>query len=614
MRRKLYTWFILNLLLIAQVMAADNVTITANAPDAVAVGDQFRLSFTINTQNVRDFRVGEIKGFDVLMGPSRSQQSSVQMINGKTTSTSSITFTYILLANSEGTFTIPAATAMADGKQVESTPIKVKVLPKDEANGVGGSADSGNTSSNSRNSNGNIAANDLFITSTTSKTTVYEQEAILLTYKIYAAVDLRGFDNVKLPDFKGFQSQEVELPNDRRWELEHYRGRNYRSTIYRQFVLFPQQAGQLEIESARFDASVARATETIDPFDAFFNRGSTYVEIKKTLTTPKILVTVNPLPSGKPEGFSGGVGDFTISSTLSSNHVKANDAVTIKLTISGIGNSKLISTPEVKFPDDFEIYDPKVDNQFKLTSTGMSGNQTIEYLAIPRNAGNYKIPAVKFSYFDTKTQSYKTLTTEAYELQVDKSDGTPSQTVANYNNKEDLRILNEDIRFIKQNEVKLRPRGNYFFNSMSYWLFYIIPLLIFLAFFVIYRRQIAENANVTKMKNKKANKVAQRRLKDASKLLAEGNGDQFYEEVLKALWGYTSDKLNIPSSTLSKDNIEGKLLEHQVPQEVINEFIEILNTCEFARFAPGEEKSQNMDKVYASALETIGKMENTIKH
>ena len=613
MKKTIYIWFILNVMMLMGISAADQVGITANAPDAVALGDQFRLSFTINTQNVRDFRVGEIKDFDVLMGPSRSQQSSVQMINGKTTSTSSITFTYILMATKEGTFTIPAATAMADGKAVESTPFKVKVLPKDEASGIGGSGGNDGAQGSSRNS-ATINSTDLFITSTTSKTTVYEQEAILLTYKIYAAVDLRGFDNVKLPDFKGFQSQEVELPDDRRWELEHYRGRNYRTTIYRQFVLFPQQSGQLEIESARFDASVARATEAIDPFDAFFNRGNTYVEIKKTLTTPKILVTVNPLPSGKPEGFTGGVGDFTISSSLSSNHVKANDAVTLKLNISGVGNLKLIKAPEVKFPEDFEIYDPKVDNQFRLTSTGLSGQQTIEYLVIPRNAGNYKIPAVKFSYFDTKTKTYKTLTTDAYELQVDKGDGTATQTVANYNNKEDLRILNEDIRFIKQNDVKLRPRGGYFFNSLGYWMFYLVPLVAFIIVFLIYRRQIAENANVTKMKNKKANKVALKRMKEAGKLLADGNGDQFYDEVLKALWGYTSDKLNIPSSMLSKDNIEGKLQEHQVPQEVINEFIDILNTCEFARFAPGEEKSQNMDKVYASALDTIGKMENTIKH
>ena len=613
MKRAFNIWIILNLWVLIGIHAANQIGITANAPDAVAVGDQFRLSFTINTQNVRDFRVGEIKDFDVLMGPSRSQQSSVQMINGKTTSTSSITFTYILMANKEGTFTIPAATAIADGKEVESTPFKVKVLPKDDANGIGGVGGNNDTQSTRRN-NASLNATDLFVTSTTSKTTVYEQEAILLTYKIYAAVDLRGFDNVKLPDFKGFQSQEVELPNDRHWELEHYRGRNYRSTIYRQFVLFPQQTGQLEIESARFDASVARATEAIDPFDAFFNRGNTYVEIKKTLTTPKILVTVNPLPSGKPDGFTGGVGDFSINTSLSSNHVKANDAVTLRLNITGVGNLKLIKAPEVKFPEDFEIYDPKVDNQFRLTSTGLSGSQTIEYLAIPRNAGNFRIPALKFSYFDTKTKSYKTLTTESYDLQVDKGDGTATQTVSNFNNKEDLRILNEDIRFIKQNDVKLRPRGGYFFNSLPYWMFYIIPLATLIFLFIIYRRQIAENANITKMKNKKANKVALKRMKEAGKLLADGNCDQFYDEVLKALWGYTGDKLNISSSMLSKDNIEGKLLEHQVPQDVINDFIDILNTCEFARFAPGEEKNQNMDKVFASALNTIGKMENTIKH
>ena len=613
MNKRLLIWVSFCLLSIT-AWAADNVSLTANAPDAVAVGDQFRLSFTVNTQNVRDFRVGEIKGFEVLMGPSRSQQSSVQMINGKTTSTSSITFTYILMANTEGTFTIPAATAMADGKQVASTPLKIKVLPKDESNGIGGVGQNNGQSNGNTSSSTSVSATDLFITSTTSKTKVFEQEAILLTYKIYAAVDLRGFDNVKLPDFKGFQSQEVELPNERKWELEHYRGRNYRTTIYRQFVLFPQQAGQLEIESARFDASVARATESIDPFDAFFNRGNTYVEIKKTLTTPKILVNVDPLPSGKPEGFTGGVGEFNISSSISSTHVKANDAVTLKLNISGVGNFKLISTPDIRFPEDFEIYDPKTDNQFRLTTNGLSGTQTIEYLAIPRNAGSYKIPALKFSYFDTKSQSYKTLTTEAYDLLVDKGDGSSAQTVSNYNNKEDLRILNEDIRFIKQNEVKLRERGSRFFNSTSYWMSYLIPLIIFIVFFVINRKRIADNANVTKMKNKKANKVALKRMNEANKLLKENNVDQFYEEVSKALWGYTSDKLNIPSSMLSKDNIEEKLLEHQVPQDIIKEFIEVMDTCEFARFAPGEEKSQNMNKVYETTIDTISKMEGIIKH
>lgn len=227
---------------------------------------------------------------------------------------------------------------------------------------------------------------------------VYEQEAFLLTYKIYTLVDLRGFDNVKLPDFKGFHSQEVELPNDRRWSLEHYKGRNYQTTVYRQFVLFPQQSGKLTIEPARFDASIAKAVQVNDPFEAFLNGGSNYVEVKKTLITPQVTINAKPLPSGKPEGFSGGVGEFSISSSINETKLKTNDAVTLKVVISGTGNLKLLSTPEVKFPEDFEVYDPKVENNFRLTNAGLSGSQVIEYLAIPRNAGTFKIPSIKFSY------------------------------------------------------------------------------------------------------------------------------------------------------------------------------------------------------------------------
>ena len=256
--------------------ADGKVSFTASAPDAVAVGDQFRLSYTVTTQKVRDFRAPSMKGFDVLMGPSRSQQSSVQMINGQTTSTSSITFTYILMATAEGDFTIPGATITADGNQMVSNSVQVRVLPADQAaNGASGNGGKQSEGTASRASSGTSVSNsDLFITATASKMTVYEQEAFLLTYKIYTLVDLRMFDNVKLPDFKGFHSQEVELPNDRRWGLEHYKGRNYQSTIYRQFVLFPQQAGKLTIDAARFDASIAKATQVADPFEAFFNGGS----------------------------------------------------------------------------------------------------------------------------------------------------------------------------------------------------------------------------------------------------------------------------------------------------------------------------------------------------
>ncbi len=589
-------------------MLADKVAFTASAPDAVVVGDQFRLSYTVTTQKVKDFRAPSIKGFDVLMGPSRSQQSNTQIVNGNVTSTSSITFTYILMANNAGEYTIPGASIVADGDQMVSNSVRIKVLPQDQ-----GDSNSSSSSSTHSSSGTGVSNQDLFITASASKTNVYEQEAFVLTYKIYTRESNLQLNNAKLPDFKGFHSQEIEMTTNARWTPEHYQGRNYYTTVYRQFVLFPQQSGKLYIDPAQFQMTVGKPVQSDDPFDAFFNGGSNVIEIKKSISTPKIAINVNPLPAGKPADFSGGVGEFNISSSINNKELKTNDAITIKLVISGTGNLKLISNPEIKFPDDFEVYDPKVDNQVRLTREGLTGNKVIEYLAIPRHAGTYKIPGVSFSYFDIRSKSYKTLKTEEYVINVEKGAGNADQVIANFTNKEDLKVLGEDIRYIKQNEVTLQPKGSFFYGSMTYWLFYIIPALAFIIFFIIYRKQAAENTNVAKMRTKKANKVATKRMKLAGKLLSENKKDAFYDEVLKALWGYISDKLNIPVSRLSKDNIEEKLRNHGVNEELIKEFLNALNDCEFARFAPGDE-NQAMDKVYSSSIEVISKMENSIKH
>ena len=591
---------------------ADKVSFVASAPDVVVVGDQFRLSYTVTTQKVKDFRAPSIKGFDVLMGPSRSEQSSTQIVNGSVSSTSSITFTYILMANTAGEFTVPGASIVADGNQMISNSVKIKVLPQDQ-NHNSSRRNNDNSSSIQPSSNVSVSNQDLFITATASKTNVYEQEAFVLTYKIYTRESNLQLNNAKLPDFKGFHSQEIEMTTNARWTPEHYKGRNYYTTVYRQFVLFPQQSGKLFIEPAQFQMTVNKPVQSADPFDAFFNGGNNVIEIKKPITTPKIAINVNPLPAGKPTNFLGGVGEFNISSSINSKELKTNDAITIKLVISGTGNLKLISNPEIKFPDDFEVYDPKVDNQVRLTKEGLTGNKVIEYLAIPRHAGTYKIPGVSFSYFDIRSKSYKTLNTEDYVINVEKGAGNADQVIANFTNKEDLKVLGEDIRYIKQNEVTFQPKGSFFYGSMSYWLFYIIPALAFILFFIIYRKQAAENANVAKMRTKKANKVAIKRMKLAGKLLSENKKDAFYDEVLKALWGYISDKLNIPVSRLSKDNIEEKLRNHGVSEELIKEFLNALNDCEFARFAPGDE-NQAMDKVYSSSIEVISKMENSIKH
>lgn len=594
-----------------QVKAADKVRFVAEAADVVVSGDQVRLVFTVNSQDIKDFRAPSIKGFDVLMGPSRSQQSSIQIINGKRTSNSSTAFTYILLAGSPGTYTIPAASVEVNGEKVFSNAISIKVLPQDQTSGNSGNNGGGSASSSRSQAAGSrISANDLFITATASKTTVHEQEAILLTYKVYTVVNLRQLYG-KMPDLKGFHTQEVELPQQKTFTLEHYKGRNYNTTVWSQYVLFPQQTGKLEIPSITFDGVVAQQTVSDDPFDAFFNGGG-YVEVKKKITTPKVVINVQPLPA-KPAGFSGAVGEFKLASSINATDVKTNDAVTIKLTLSGTGNMKLIGTPEVKFPQDFEIYDPKVTDDYKLTNSGLTGTKTFEYLAIPRHAGNFTIPAVEFTYFDLKSNSYKTLKTEAYNLKVAKGQGNADQVISDFTNKESVKMLGKDIRFIKLGDSSLRPKGDFFFGTVGYYLCYLIPLLLFVVFAVIYRQKALENANVAKVKTKKANKVATRRMKLAGKLLAENKKNEFYDEVLKALWGYISDKLSIPVSQLSKDNIEAELTNYSVQEALIAEFIGVLNECEYARYAPGNE-NEAMDKVYSASVEVISKMENSIKH
>ena len=605
--RKIILFFIL-VTTVVGAWADGKISFTANAPEVVVSGDQFRLTYTVNSQKVRDFRAPSMKDFEVLMGPSRSTQSSTQIINGNVTSTSTITFTYILMAGKEGTYNIPAATIVAEGNNYTSNSVTVKVLPTDQSAGAG----NGNSGRNSRNqaSNGAITDKELFITATASKTTAYEQEAILLTYKVYTQVNLTQLHG-DTPDLKGFHTQEVELPQQKTFTLEHYNGRNYNTTIWQQFVLFPQKAGKLEIPAVTFEGTVSQMVASADPFDAFFNGGN-YVNIKKNLVSPKLIIDVKELPEGKPANFSGGVGEFTISSSISAQELKTNDAVTIKLVISGTGNMKLINTPEVKFPQDFEIYDPKVDNKFNLTREGLAGSKVIEYLAIPRHAGSFTIPPIEFSYFDLKSKSYKTLKTEAYTLNVAKGEGNADQVVANFTSKEDLKVLGKDIRYIKTGDTQLTQKDDYFFGSIGYILWYIIPLTLFVAFMLIYRKQAIENANVAKVRTKKANKMATKRMKNAGKLLAEKKTEAFYDEVLKALWGYISDKLSMPVSQLSKDNIEEELQKHQVSDELIQSFINTLNECEFARYTPGNQ-NETMDKVYAASIDIISKMENCIK-
>ena len=604
----------LTTLLLVMTMAvalADEVSFVTSAPKAVVVNQQFRLKYTINRRNVKEPRVSDIKDFRVLAGPNRSEQSSTQIINGNVTSTQSVTFTYILMAEKEGEFTIPGATITVEGNEITSNKVNVKVLPQDKASAA--AQQNSQTQQNRRqqqNSNSvDIAADDLFMTATLNKTKVVEQEAVLLTFKIYSAVNLTSL-NGKIPDLKGFQIQEVELPKEKEWQLEHYNGRNYRTILWQQYVLFPQQTGEIEIPSAVYEGVVAQQVRSYDPFDFF--GGPNYVEVKKELRTPKLKLNVQKLPDGKPADFSGAVGSFKISSSISTTELKANEAVTLRLVISGTGNMKLIKTPEVVFPEDFEVYDPKVENKFSLNKNGFSGNKVIEYLAIPRFGGEFTVPAIKFSYYDIASKQYKILTTESYTLKVEKGRNDDNATVAAYVSKEELKLLGQDIRYIKRGDTKYEKSGSHLFASGAYYAWYIIPLLLFAGYIMLHYKAMAENANMAAMRTKKANKVAVKRLKVAKNLLKENKKNEFYDEILKTLWGYMSDKLNIPVSQLSKDNITTELEKKRVEQELVTELHNLLNECEFARYAPGD-ASAAMDNVYKMAIAVISNMENSIK-
>ena len=606
MKRLIFT--ITGLFAMLAVALADEISFVASAPNAVVVGQQFRLSYKINSGNAKEPRISSIDGFTILMGPTRSSQSSYSNVNGQVTHSKSLTFTYILRADKEGSFTLPAASVEVDGENVKSNSVDIKVLPQDKQQAASHSS----ANSNGNGSSAEISRDDLFITATLNKTKVYEQEAVLLTYKVYSAVNLTSL-NGKMPTLKEFHIQEIDLPQQKEWQLEHYRGRNYRALTWRQYLLFPQQSGNIEIPSVPFEGIVAMQVRTsMDPFELFFNGGSQYAEVKKTLNAPALKLNVETLPAGKPDGFSGGVGEFSVKSGISATEVKANEAVTMRITISGAGNMKLLKAPEVNFPADFEVYDPKVDNHFAVKSNGLSGNKMIEYLVIPRHAGTFTIPPVKFSYFDVKQKEYRTLETEPYTLTVAKGKDGDSQVATGYVSKEDLKLLGKDVRFIKNGNTSYFCKESAFFASTTYMLCYLVPFILFVAYIVIYRKKMTENANITKMRTKKASKVAVKRLKVAKQMMADNKSNEFYDEILKTLWGYVSDKLSIPVSTLSKDNIAARLNERGVEETLINDFERLLEESEFARYAPGN-PGETMDKVYGMAMNVITKLEDSIK-
>lgn len=601
-------FFFALLLFATAVTKAEDVSFTASAPEAVPNGQTFQLVYSINA-TAKELRIPEISDFEIVAGPFQSKSSSTQIINGSITHSTSLRFTYTLLPKKEGTFTIPAATIMVDKQKYSSNTLTIKVLPADEE------ITPSNNSNNSVPKTQAVTNDNLFIRTIVSRKNVYEQEYILVTYKIYTRVDLVNIDKVKFPDFKDFLMQEIELPKDKQFALENYNGKNYNTITLRQVLLYPQRSGTLEIEKMTCDAIVRvrnnRPSRSI--FDDFFD---TYQEIVKPIASNTEKIEVNALPAGKPVGFSGATGTFTLSSSINKTELTTNESVTIKLKISGNGNIKLLKNPEIKFPADFEVYDPKVENNFTNTTSGVSGTKTIEYLAIPRHSGTFTIPAVEFSYFDTKSKTYKTLQSESFTLNVAKGaaseDTENAPIVNNFTNKESVKMLGSDIRHISMNDFQLHKPTPFFFGTWGFAFAYIIPLVIVMLVFWFFRKQAKENTDIIKVRNRKANKIAQKRLRTAEKYLKEQKKEEFYSELLKAIWGYLCDKLSIPQAQLNKDNVETELRKHHLEEEFIQDFMQVLNNCEFAQYAPGE-NIEARDNLYTDTIRIITLLEERIK-
>ncbi len=600
-------------LFISLAIMADEVSFQASAPRQAVAGQPFQLTYTVN-QRAKDLRAPEMTNFEILAGPYTSQSSSTQYINGKRTSSFTLTYTYTLLAQQTGIFTIQPATITVDGERYTSNGLKIEVLPADQqptTSNQGAQRQSSQSAGNQQQANVNLSSDNIFIRTLVNKTRVHEQECILLSYKLYfAGVDVAQFtNNTKIPEFTGFLKQEMEL-GEIQTELEHYNGRNYQTAVLYQTLLYPQHAGDIQIDPATFEAivRVQNRAQVRSIFDDFFG---SYTNVSKVLKAPGVKIHVESLPAGKPAGFSGGVGLFNIRSSISTKEMKTNEAVTLKLEITGTGNMKLLKTPAIDWPEGFEVYDPKVNNNFKNTTAGVSGTKTIEYLAIPRAAGDWTIPAITFSYYDIQADEYRTLTTPAYTLHVER--GANDQIITTegvpYVGKEDIRALGTDIRYITTSKPAVVALPLITFGSLGFWLCYLIPLLVAIILFVVFRRQIRENADIRRVRYKKANKVAQKRLRKAKKLLDAGEKEAFYEEIERAAWTYLSDRLSIPTAELNKENIATLLREKGIAEELIKEVVNVLSTAEFARYAPA--MAGDPKNVYTATVTLIDKLEDS---
>ncbi|MBW8325162.1 MAG: BatD family protein [Prolixibacteraceae bacterium] len=601
---------LLILMFVGYLSMADNVRFIMEGPEAVTAGEQFRLGFTLNERGT-DLQLPDLSNFDVLMGPSTSQSSSIQIINGKTTQTSSFSYIFILRAKKEGKFTIRPASIKVDGKTYESNSLSIQVVKGQPQPSAGQQGTQQGNQAQEEVATGNISKDNLFVRVTVDKTNVSKGEQILSTVKLYISqnVPLNGFDEVKLPTYEGFWTKDIEVPTQVNFTREVYNGKIYQVGILKKTILFPQQTGTIRINPFEITCLVRqRVRQQQGFFDDFFDN---YRVVKAKVVSDPVAINVKDLPN-PPANFSGAVGNFSVSSSLDKNALKSNEAVTLKLTVNGSGNLTLINAPKIELPQDFEAYEPKTSDNVVASDNGLSGSVTFEYLFIPRFAGNFTIPAIQFVFFNPGSRQFETRTTEAFDIKVEKGSDDQNSSVVSSFSKENVKMIGKDIRFIKQNESELKPKGSSFYGTFEFYIIYLLSLAGFAVFFVVNRKKIRENANVVLVRNKRANKVALKRLKEASGFLKTNKPEQFYEAVIKALWGYLSDKLTIPVADLNREKASEKLLGKGIDQETVTELMKIIDDCEFARYAPAA-FSGTMTEIYDGAARIMGIFEKQIK-
>lgn len=600
-------------------MSAQNV-IRVEAPDVVAVNEQFNVTFIIEGEkSPSDFQWSSGDDFQLVWGPQKGSSSSIQIINGKRSSSHQTTFTYILIPKATGTFQLPAATALLSGNRISSTQASIQVVSdgasSSQSSGQNGGKSSGGGQTSSTGS-GEISSNDLFMRLSLSRMEVVIGEPITATLKIYQRANVVGFENAKFPTFNGFWSQETYVPNNIEFKRESLDDKIYNTAVLRTYVLIPQQSGTITIDPAELVClvNIRTAPSTSNSlFDSFFQ--DEYRTIRKRVTTPAVKVKVNPLPAGQPASFGGGVGNFGISARLTTDNLKTHDAASLVITVSGRGNVALLEEPKVNFPPDFEIYDTKTTENTDKSNGGTSGSKSFEYPFIPRSHGDFTIEPVEYSYYDVNAGKYVILRTEPLHVKVAKGkggDSTPVTTVNSGVERKDVKSLADDIRFIFTGKPGLSGSGSFFVGSVFFWILLALMILGATSVYLAFRKVAAMRADVAGTKNRRATKMAQKRLKLAGEYLDKNLYTAFYEELHKALIGFVSDKLNMDMSEISKDNIASALTEGGVSEEQTKAFTDLLDACEFARYSP-DGGNEAMRSHYDAALKVISSIDSGLK-